>query len=266
MRQGCKPGIFRLGAAWRGALLGIICGLSACVGISTQRTNNLPEMPGTQAAPVQMAFIVHVQHIKDPFDPDLARDSVRSETNAWVAALAPYADKRHIFVAVNDNRSNMPAELREFCRTHPVVDISDGDDPTRDKPGTSLRNFGATLLDLSTAGLTPLPLTFPYAAHFTLTLPAPPNAASGDKTQAVKLDYPFERRATPTPLYIIPNGDEFAFFWTVPISNNCCGGFAALAMTDWRTREKRKLIAQFLRDVRPLLDQYAQQVPAQEKQ
>ncbi len=236
--------------------------LSACVGISTKRTTDLPETPGAQAFPVQVAFIVHVQPVDPhPIDPDLSSTLRQREAEAWVAALSPYADKRHIYLMVNDNPHNMPADFREFCRTHPVVEISDGDDPAHTKSYIPLRNLGATLIDLSTLGFVQLPLSFPYAAHFTLTLPAAPDVPQGGQAQTVTREYDFERRATLRPLYPIPNGDDYVGGYVVPMPGSCpnCAGFFALALSDWRAKEKRKLIAQFLFDIRPQLDQYARQ-------
>lgn len=233
--------------------------LSACVGISTKRTTNLPETPGAQALPVQVAFIVHVQPVDpSPADPDLSYALRKKEAESWVDALSPYADKRHIYLAVNDNRHNMPAEMQEFCRTHPVVEITDGDDPAHTQSYIPLRNFGATLIDLSTLGFVQLPLAFPYAAHFTLTLPAQDTQG---QAQTIAREYNFERRATLRPLYPIPTGDDYVGGYVLPGPSGCreCAGLFAISLSDWRTREKRKLIAQFLLDIRPQLDQYARQ-------
>ncbi len=252
----------------RTLLPALLCtALSACVGISTKRTTDLPEAPGVQALPVPVAFIVHLQPLDpNPIDPRFSGAQREREAEAWVAALSPYAEKRHIYVAVNDNPHNMPAEMQEFGRTHPVVEISDGDDPAHTKSYIPLRNFGATVIDLSTLGFVQLPLSFPYAAHFTLNLPAAQNTPEGAQAQTVTREYDFERRATPRPLYPIPNGDDYVGFYVVPMPGSCpdCAGAFAIALSDWRVREKRKLVAHFLRDMRPQLEQFARRAAEQD--
>lgn len=242
-------------ALWRTLLLGLLCqGLAGCMTISTQHATNLPEPPVAQdaAVPVQVAFIVHLQgaHATDFGENPQFYDP--REGLAWGQALSALAVPEHILIAGPEARPQMTLEFAEFCRTHPVVDIT----PIWDRESaTFLKRFayvGAMLVDLSSLGLIPLPAIAPYRAQFRLTLPeATGGAAPGE------LSYAFDRKLTLPPLYLIPQGDEYST-WLIPPCSGCQPILLfQVDRTDWRVDEKRRLLGQFLHDVRPQLEQYA---------
>lgn len=238
-------------------------GLAGCIAISTKQTSTLPDAPAEQGTlPVPVAFIVHL-HVRDsPGAQEFGEDphfySPR-EAPAWAAALSAFAAPEHILIADPGGRPDMTPEFAEYCRIHPVVDIT----PAWDRESaTILRRMayvGSLIVGMTTLGLIPLPASSPYRAEFRLTLPGmSAGAAPSDMT------YAFERKQTIAPLYLIPipQGDEYTLFLIPPCED--CNPILLTQedRTDWRIEEKRRLLAQFVRDVQPQLVQYARDVEA----
>lgn len=232
-------------------------GLTGCMAISTKQATTLPPAPAAQEAlPVQVAFIVHLQQGHGYGAQDFGENpnfySPR-EAPAWAAALSTFAPTEHILIAKAGWKPIMTPEFAEFCRTHPVVDISPVWDREAATPLRRIAFVGSLLLDMTTLGLIPLPAYTPYRAEFRLTLPGAMDATPHG------MNYAFERKQTLPPLFVIPQGDEYTL-WLIPPCESCTPTLLSQEdRTDWRTEEKRRLLAQFVRDVRPRLAAYARQ-------
>lgn len=243
----------------RKLLLALLCaGLAGCVvvAVSTRQDSTLPGATAAQGAatlPVPVAFIVHLQgDHTTKFGEDRRFYSPR-EAPAWAMALSGLAAPEHVLIAGLDERPDMTPEFAEFCRTHPVVDITPAWDRESATFASRIALVGSLLVDFSTLGLIPLPAFTPYRAQFRLTLPVGAGGAASRETS-----YAFKRRQTLPPLFLIPQGDEYSLF-LVPLCQYC-GAPTLLDQvdrTDWRIEEKRRLLAQFMRDARPQLEQYA---------
>ncbi len=238
-------------------------GLAGCVGISTRQATTLPEAPAAPAAlPVPVAFIVHLELRDDPRAQHFGEPPgfySRREAPAWATALSAFAAPEHILIAGSAGQPDMTPEFAEFCRTHPVVDIT----PVWDREAATIPRriafVGSLLVDITTLGLVPLPAHSPHRADFRLTLPgATAGAAPHD------VNYAFERKQTLAPFYVIPipQGDDYSLLLVPPCSG--CGATLLFQedRTDWRIEEKRRLLAQFVRDIRPQLTQYARDAQA----
>ncbi len=239
----------------RRAPLALLCQtLAGCVAASVDRSNDLPRAPAAgelPLPPVAVAFIVH-----PPFRDNSDVQENKRESEAWAVALGDYAESRRIFVDSNNNPNNMPMELQEFCRTHPVVEVSGNEDPAARAHAQDWGNLGAMAVDLVSLGLIPLRHSTRYVGHFSLVLPGDP-ASAGD--QAWTRDYGYARSYKLSPLYPLATGDQFYGGYFIPVANGCCAGTFQPDLTDWRVEEKRQLVAQFMREVRPRLEQYARQ-------
>ncbi len=256
-----------LPALRRAALLALLCqALAGCMGVSTSVGNNLATAPpaAKQAPRLPVAFVIHPppNHGRDD---ELAREK-QKESVAWATALGDYAPPGHIYIASTSNPNNMPGELREFCRTHPVVDIYNDEDASRE--GTLvLTSIVAVPLDLASYGLLPLPVVEPYTARFRLTLPGdkPYTPVEADApAPAMKQEYAYLRKETVSPLVLFPIGDIFRIYFVPPCSG--CGGglIGADDLSKWRQQEKRQLIARFMREAQPSLEQYTKQAESGE--
>lgn len=267
-------------AALRRLLLPLmLClGLSGCVVMSTTQDNTLPKPPATPPnqpiaktvvpkPPVEMAFIVHLW--RKPGNLNNRLDEAANEAVAWKDALSRLTLPEHILVTGPKTPSELSPLFADFCRTHPVVEIDyhQGDMTF----SYFLRGLGAMTLNMASMGWLPLPASTPYVAKFSLTLPqdAPPGAMA-TLTDAAKLasfdvpgetahkDYSFDRQEAFAPYIFLPIGDEFTV-WLVPPCQGCrAEKIDQVDRTDWRIEEKRRLLAQFFREIRPQLEQYAQ--------
>lgn len=237
--------------------LALLCqALAGCVpfAVSSKQATTLPRAPAAQsrpALPVPVAFIVHLpdsqQHFGEP-----RHYSSPNEATAWASVLSGYAEPDHFLIAGEEKQPDTTPAFAEFCRTHPVVDINLGWDY---ESATILKRtaaVGAALVGVSTLGLVPLPAAAPYRAQFRLILP---------DQAAHELSYAFDRKMTLAPLFLIPSGDTYSLFLAGPIGPPSLLG--QVDRTDWRVEEKRRLLAQFLQDARPLLEQYALRIEQQ---
>jgi hypothetical protein len=251
-------------------------GLSGCMVISTNQENTLPKPPPTPPnqpiaktvvprPPVEMAFIVHLSHKPQNLNNHL--DEAANEARAWNAALGKLTLPEHILIA-GPNAAAYPPEFAAFCRTHPLVEI---DYHTGDFTFMHVvRGLGGATINMASMGWIPLPMPTPYVAQFSLTLPGKEGAAGGSMADAVKfawrnapveiahLEYRFDRHETFAPYIILPIGDENSL-WLVPPCQGCrAEKIDQYDRTDWRIEEKRRLLAQFLREIAPQLEHYVQ--------
>ncbi len=257
----------------------LLClGLSGCMVMSTTQDNTLPKPPATPPnqpvtktvvprPPVEMAYIVHLSYM--PRNLNNRLDENANEAKAWKLALGRLAPPEHILVT-GPGTPPLPPELAAFCRTHPVVEI----DYQEGHMTFSyfLRGMGAMTLNMASMGWIPLPAPTPYTARFNLIPPhdGPLAATSVSLTGWASFawldlseppthkDYFFDRQEAFAPYIFLPIGDEFSV-WLVPPCQGCrAEKIDQVDRTDWRIEEKRRLLAQFFREVGPQLEQYAQ--------
>lgn len=260
-------------------LILLCAALPACVPVATVQSNNLTVVPAEQSAtrpPTEVAFIVHLYGMPGGHngvdDPTydylyLNRHEYKSEAVSWRAALEGVAAPDHILITDDKTRSQLKPEFAAFCRTHPVVDIYNHLQYRRVGIFPFLGNLGAYTLDTASLGLLPIPYHYDYIAEFRLTLPPAQPADSREdlaralKAPAAQKEYPYRRSALLSPLLFLPIGDEYYFCDILPacaLRPVAIPVFFSYDLSDWRTNEKRKLVAMILRDIRPQLAQYAQ--------
>ncbi len=268
-----------LSAALRRMLLPLVLclGLSGCMVMSTNQDNTLPKPAATPpnqpiaktvvpTPPVEMAYIIHLSHT--PRNPNNRLDEAANEAVAWKLALKPLVPPEHVLVTGPGTPPLAPA-LAAFCRTHPVVEIyyQQGELTF----SYFIRGLGAMTLNMASMGWLPLPFSTPYTARFNLVLPhdGPVAATPASVTERAKFasldapephvnkDYSFDRQETFAPFMFLPIGDEYSV-WLVPPCQGCrAEKIDQVDRTDWRIEEKRRLLAQFFREIGPQLEQYA---------
>lgn len=229
--------------------------LTGCVSVSVDRSNDLPKAPASLAAlplpPVPVAFIVKPSLPK--FTDSIAENENRREVEAWKLALQDYADSSRIYIQSGGDLAGMPADLRGFCRTHPVVTVRIFEDTERDLRLETFENFGVMVVDLASLGLVPLNYRSRYKAQFSLALPGDAIAAQPGVGVSLQQDYSFARLFSLSPLYLLPSGDQVYGIYDVGLDADSY----QTDLTDWRIEEKRGLLARFMREAQPLLEQYA---------
>ncbi len=265
------------------ACLALLClTLPACVPVATIQSNNLPAAPAAQATqrpPAEMAYIVHLYGMPGSHSGAddstynylySSREEYTQEAKSWTTTLTALAAPDHILITEQRSAPPLQPGFAEFCRTHPVVDIYNHPDYRRTGAFSYIVNLGAFALDTASLGLLPLRYQYHYTAEFRLTLPPehqdtrredPEHAPSAP---AVQQGYAYLRREHLSPLLFLPLGDKYSLCDELPACTfhpMAITELAAFDLSDWRTQEKRQLMAQFLRDIRPQLEQYAQRMP-----
>ncbi len=250
--------------------LALLCAtLPACMPVATRQSNNLPPVQANERPPVDLAFIVHLPGMpgsQSGADDEAynyfytTNEEFRREQEAWSSMLTEVAGRDHFLITRTRATPALKPEFAEYCRTHPVVHVYHHPDYKRRGVASYLAYLGAFTLDSASLGLLTLPYNTGYSAEFRLTLPEqhPDTSAA----PAARREYAYLRRESLAPLIVLPLGDEYSFCLEIPLCTSHptpIRNIGYYELSDWRIVEKRQLLQQFLREIRPQLVQYGQQ-------